>query len=95
MANDAYTKALKEILNDERMPAITKPLGELELELAAVSKRLQGHLSNVERLWFVEDRRSIQKQIAALRGSKTRTSDGAENEAFANQAGAFEGSRRR
>lgn len=69
MANDAYNKALKEILNDERMPAITKPLEELELELAAVSKRLQGPLSNVERLWFVEDRRTLQKQISALRGS--------------------------
>ena len=69
MANDAYTKALKEILNDERMPPITKPLEELEIELAAVQKRLNGHLSNVERLWFVEDKRAIQKQIAALRGS--------------------------
>lgn len=67
--NDAYTKALKEILNDERMPAITKPLEELEIELESVKKRLQGSLSNVERLWFVEDKRAIQKQIAAIRGS--------------------------
>ena len=69
MANDAYAKALKEILNDERMPPITKPLEELEFELEAATKRLKGPLSNLERLWFVEDRKKLRQQIAALRGS--------------------------
>jgi hypothetical protein len=53
--------------------APTKPtsatLAELEISLGIISKRLLGPLSNPERLWLVEDKREIKKQIATLRGS--------------------------
>lgn len=63
---DAYLKALQEVMTDEAPAKPTiKPLEELEIDLAAVTKRLQGPLSNVERLWLVEDKRELQKQIAS------------------------------
>jgi hypothetical protein len=67
MANDAYNKALKEILTDDSPARPTeKTREEIETEIAAVSKRLQGPLNNVERLWLVEDKRELRKQLAAV-----------------------------
>jgi hypothetical protein len=68
VANDAYIQALSEILTDTsparpttRMPA------DIEADILAISNKLKGPLSNVERLWLVEDRRELRKQLAATR----------------------------
>jgi hypothetical protein len=63
-----YMNALQEVMtNDIPAKSTIKPLEELQIDLAAVTKRLQGPLSNLERLWFIEDRRALKKQIAALK----------------------------
>jgi hypothetical protein len=68
MANDAYIKELSAIFSDTsparptaRMPA------DIEADILAISNTLKGPLSNVERLWLVEDRQKLRKQLAAKR----------------------------
>jgi hypothetical protein len=67
---DAYLNALQEVMTDT---APTKPsvatLAELEISEGILSKRLLGPMSNPERIWAIEDRREIRKQIAALRAA--------------------------
>lgn len=65
MANDAYTKALKQVLTDASPPPETaRTKAEIEADISAISERLKGPLSNVERLWLVEDRQILRKQLA-------------------------------
>jgi hypothetical protein len=66
MANDPYYNALNEIMSDtspacptDRMPA------DIEADILVISKTLKGPLSNLERLWLVEDRQILRKQLAA------------------------------
>ncbi len=73
MANDAYYRTLNEILSDtsavrptDRMPA------DIETDILAISKTLKGPLSNVERLWLVEDRQHLRKQLAAAHGGSPK-----------------------
>lgn len=67
MANDAYTKALKEILSD---PSPAQPTSrtraQIEADILSVSNQLKGPLSNAERLCFVQDRRELRKQLDAV-----------------------------
>ncbi len=67
MANDAYMKALKEVLQDDS-PATptTRTAAEITADIAEISLRLRGPLSNVERLWLIEDRRELRKQLDAM-----------------------------
>lgn len=64
---NAYLNGLQEVMTDDAPAKPTSTtLAELEISLEIISKRLRGPLSNPERLWLVEDRRDIQKQISAL-----------------------------
>jgi hypothetical protein len=64
---DAYNRALKEILTDNS-PAkpTTRTREEISADILAISHRLKGPLSNPERLWLIEDRNNLRKQLAAL-----------------------------
>lgn len=67
MANDLYTKELKKILADTstaKPTALTR--ADIEAGISEISDRLKGQLNNVERLWLVEDRQHLRKQLAAL-----------------------------
>lgn len=67
MANDLYTKTLRKILSDTSVPPpTTRTRAEIEADIAAISKELAGPLNNVERLWLVEDRQNLRKQLANL-----------------------------
>lgn len=67
---NAYLNALQEVMtNDAPARPTNATLAELEISEGIISKRLLGPVSNPERLWLIEDRREIRKQIAALRGS--------------------------
>jgi len=62
--NDAYTKALKKILtNDDPARPTARPLAEIEVDIAEISQRLKGPLSNPDRLDLVEARRELRKQL--------------------------------
>lgn len=65
MANDAYTKALKDILTSDKPPApTTRTRAQIESDIAEITNMLRGSLSNVERLCLVEDRQHLRKQLA-------------------------------
>lgn len=67
MGLSRYEKQLHKIMND-KSPAkpTTATRAELELSISIISKRLLGPVNNVERLWLVEDRHELRKQLAAL-----------------------------
>lgn len=66
MAN-AYNRALEKILtNDSPATPTTRSKAEIEACISEISERLKGPLSNVERLWLVEDRHEFQKQLTAM-----------------------------
>lgn len=68
---DAYTKALKKIMEDKSPPPPTTLSKEqIEAGIADISERLRGPQHNAERLWLVEDKRRLQKQLAALNAAK-------------------------
>lgn len=67
---NAYLNALQEVMSNDAPATHTEAtVDELKLSLQIISKRLLGPLHNVERIWLVEDKREIQKQIAALQRS--------------------------
>lgn len=67
MANDLYTKELKKILGDTSAAKPTEQSREeIERGIAEITELLKGACSNVERLWLVEDRQHLRKQLAAM-----------------------------
>jgi hypothetical protein len=67
MANDLYTKELKKILADTSVPGPTAlSRTQIEAGILEISDRLKGSLNNVERLWLVEDRQHLRKQLALV-----------------------------
>lgn len=64
---DLYKKELQKILDDTSVAQATeRSKAELEAGIAELSALLKGPLSNVERLWLIEDRQHLRKQLAAL-----------------------------
>jgi hypothetical protein len=71
MAKDAYISALQEVLNDKTpVGASSRTREQIEADITKVSERLRGPLHNVERLWLVEDRRNLRKELATLEATK-------------------------
>lgn len=63
---DAYTKELRRIMSDDTPPKPTKmSCTQIEADIASITNQLKGPLSNPERLWLVETRRELRKQLAA------------------------------
>lgn len=62
---DPYMDAIKDVLND-KTPArpTSRTKTEIANEIVAISDRLKGPLSNVERVWLIEDRSNLRKQLS-------------------------------
>jgi len=64
MAKDRYMSELKRVMTDPTPPApTTLSRAEIEAKIAEISATLKHPLSNVQRLWLVEDRRELRKQL--------------------------------
>lgn len=70
MAKDAYIEAAHKILTDENpVPPSGLSRREIETAIANITKKLAGPMSNVERLWMLEDRQNLRKQLAEKIGT--------------------------
>lgn len=68
MANDAYTKALREVLTNDSPPAPTsRTRAEIEMAIQSITDQLRGPLANVERLLLVDERRELRKQFETVK----------------------------
>lgn len=66
MAPNSYLKALKKVMhNDAPARPTSMSRQEIESAIAAISEQLKQPLSNAERLWLVEDRVELRKQLVA------------------------------
>ena len=64
---DAYNDEVRRILLDKStLPLSDVSRADAEASISDISKRLAGPLSNVERLWLVEDRQVLRNRLSKL-----------------------------
>lgn len=67
MARNRYTEELRKVMQDRSpAPDTTRTREEIEEAIAAITHTLRGPMHNMLRLDLVEERRTLQKQLAAL-----------------------------
>lgn len=65
---DLYTREVKKILADTSVPDGARELDRTAVEAAIteITAKLKGPLSNVERLWLIEDRQHLRNRLSQL-----------------------------